>query len=67
MLTVLKAYRLHRGKSQADLSAETGINQVKLSRIERGENKLKEKDIERLSKVLDIAPGLKLESLLITD
>lgn len=65
MLTVLKAYRLHRGKSQAALAEETGINQVKLSRIERGENKLKEKDVERLRQALDIGPGHKLEAPII--
>ena len=67
MLTVLKAYRIHRGKSQVALASETGINQVKLSRMERGENKLKDKDVEKLKQVLNIDQGQKLEAPIINN
>ena len=52
MLNKMKAIRFLSGKSQDELMIETGINQAKISRIERGYLNPTAEEKEKLAKAL---------------
>lgn len=54
----LKAFREYRGMTQAQLAANISASAVYISQIERGERRAGHKLLRKLSKTLNIEPGL---------
>jgi transcriptional regulator with XRE-family HTH domain len=55
-LPYLKAWRLHRLKTQADLIAESGVGRATIVRAERGDEPVRFANIRKLAAALDVTP-----------
>lgn len=57
----LRAWRKHKGLSQAELAEKVGTNQNMIAYLEEGERALSAKWLRRLSAALDTTPGMILD------